>query len=220
MTYRRVASLVRIAVPLALVATAYAGGWAVATVRDMPEYALAGEPLDLTFMVRQHGISPLDGLEPRIAARLGADVVEARAISTKNTGEYAATMVLPRPGDGAFQILDAFGSYTLPQLTVIAPGSPAPGPLSQEALGERLFVAKGCIACHINREVQVENLVSIGPELTGRRFPETYLQGLLADPGAAFRRDSETEYGDMPNLDLTGSEVGALTAFINRERSR
>lgn len=220
MTYRWVTSLVRIAAPLALVATAYGGGWAVATVRDLPEYAVAGTPLGLTFMVRQHGVSPLGGLEPRIVARLGTDVVEAPAAATTNTGEYATAMVLPLPGDWAIQILDAFGSYTLPDLTVIAPGSPAPPALSEEGAGERLFVAKGCIACHVNREVQAQNLVDFGPELTGRQFPETYLKTLLADPGAAFGEDSGAEYGDMPNLGLTKDEIAALTAFINRERPR
>ena len=31
------------------------GGWAVTTVEDVPEYAIAGQPFDITYSVRQHG---------------------------------------------------------------------------------------------------------------------------------------------------------------------
>ena len=60
--------------------------------------------------------------------------------------------------------------------------------------------------------------VEVGPELTGKRFPDKYLNSLLADPEATLRRDSEPEGQEMPDLDLTESEIAALTAFINRER--
>jgi hypothetical protein len=204
---------------LVLVATVYAGGWAVVTIRDLPEYAVAGKPLQLTFMVRQHGVSPLDGLTPKIAAKSGAHVVNAAAVPTKKTGEYTANLVLPRPGNWTIQIVGTVDDPALPELTVIAPGNPAPLRLSQAAVGERLFVAKGCIGCHINREVRVENLSNVGPDLTGKRYPETYLKRLLADPKATFGRGSEPERGEMPNLDLKDSEIAALVSFLNRERS-
>ena len=37
-----------------------AGGWAVVTVEQLPDYVEAGKPLTLTFMVRQHGVTPLE----------------------------------------------------------------------------------------------------------------------------------------------------------------
>jgi hypothetical protein len=40
-----------------------------------------------------------------------------------------------------------------------------------------------------------------------------HLASLLADPAATRGPDTA-----MPDLDLTGSEIAALTAFINRER--
>jgi hypothetical protein len=73
-------------------------------------------------------------------------------------------------------------------------------------------MAKGCITCHAG---SAEGLSTHGPDLSGRRFPETYLKKLLADPQAI--RGSESE---MPKLDLNKSEIGALTAFINRGRLR
>jgi mono/diheme cytochrome c family protein len=204
---------------LVLVAAVHAGGWAIVTVRDLPEYAIAGEPLQLTFMVRQHGMSPVGGLAPDVAAKSGAETVKASAVRTKKTGEYRATLVLPRPGNWTIHVdTIEWNDATLPELTVIARGGSAPAPLSKPALGERLFVSKGCIGCHIHREVPARNLVDVGPDLTGKRFPDKYLTSLLADPQATLRRDSEPEGGDMPDLGLTKSEIAALAAFINRER--
>ena len=55
---------------LVLAAGVCAGGWAIVTVRDVPESGVAGKPLQLTFMVRDPGGSPLEGLRtPNIAAK-------------------------------------------------------------------------------------------------------------------------------------------------------
>jgi mono/diheme cytochrome c family protein len=205
---------------LVLVATVYAGGWAIVTVRDLPEYAVAGKPLQLTFMVRGHGVSPLANIEPEVVAKSGKNTVKARAFPTKKTGEYTASLALSRPGNWTIQITGTVDDPILPELTVIAPGSPAPSALSQSALGKRLFVSKGCIGCHVNREVRAENQGGVGPDLTGKRFPETYLKSLLADPKATFGSKPEGQGWEMPNLELTKSEIAALTAFVNRERPR
>jgi hypothetical protein len=192
---------------LALVTTLHAGGWTIVTVRDLPEYAVAGKPFRLAFMVRGHGIEPMDGLNPKITATSEGRVVKASTVATRKKGEYAANLTLPRPGVWTIEITGTADDPTLPGLTVIAPGSPIPAPLSQTALGERLFVAKGCIGCHQG---------GVGPELTGKRFPEAYLKSLLADPSSAFESlDSERTW-KMPNLELTKSEIAALTAFVNR----
>jgi len=205
---------------LALVTTLRAGGWAIVTVRDLPEFAVAGKPFPLAFMVRRHGIEPMDGLKPGITATSGESVVKTSARKTKKSGEYAATLTLPRPGIWIIQIIGTIDDPTLPGLVVVAPGSPAPAPLSPAALGERLFTAKGCIGCHTNREVETQILAGIGPDLTGKRFPEAYLKNVLSDPKSAFAsRDPERTW-KMPNLELTKSEIAALTAFINRERPR
>jgi hypothetical protein len=73
-------------------------------------------------------------------------------------------------------------------------------------------MAKGCITCHAG---SAEGLSAHGPDLSGRRFPETDLKKLLADPQAIRGNESE-----MPKLDLNKSEIGALTAFINSGRLR
>ena len=168
-------------------------------------------------------MTPLAGLTPAVSAKSGTDTVNSTAVATKTAGEYTATLVLPRPGKWTITIGPAGGTSTLPAVTAIAPGKPAPPPLSPASLGERLFVAKGCIGCHVNRDVHSENLVEAGPDLTGRRFSGTYLRNLLANPQAVFSRasaseprDSEVVRWEMPNLELKESEIAALVAFINR----
>jgi mono/diheme cytochrome c family protein len=200
-----------------LAATPRAGGWAIVTVRALPEWVVVGKPFELTFTARQHGVSPLDGLEPQVTATSDTGSLDAPAISTKSAGEYTATLVLPRPGTWTIAI--DVSKFTLPPVTAISPGSPAPAPLPQTAVGERLFVAKGCIGCHVNREVQAEPIFDVGPDLTGKRFPETYLKRFLAKP-QTLGRTAEPEREEMPDLHLTTAEIAALTAFINRERPR
>jgi hypothetical protein len=214
--------------PLILVAAVAAGGWVIVTVCDVPEYAVVGKPLQLAFMVRRIDGSPMDGLTPNIAAKSRTKMVKASAVPTKKPGEYAATLVLPSPENwtvrfNAFADSSPWESSTLPELTVTAPGSPAPLPLSQATLGARLFNAKGCVGCHsliranefhIDSELQDDP----GSDLSGKRFPEAYLKKIHANPRAALALDSKPQLGDMPNLGLTQSEIEALTAFINRER--
>ena len=197
---------------LVVVAAVQAGGWATTTIRDLPEYAVAGKPLRLTFMVRVHGATPLAGLMPPIEASSGTETVTMLAAATRKTGEYSASLVLPRPGIWTVEI---DGRLALPALTVIAPGAPPPPSLPPAVFGQRLFVAKGCIDCHVNHGVSgVKNVGGIGPDLTGRRFPETYLTQVLTDPARMFSRDAEKEGWGMPKLELKKSEIAALAAFM------
>jgi len=47
------------------------GGWAVVSVDDLPEYLVAGKPVAVSFKVRQHAVSLLDGLKPTITLTSG-----------------------------------------------------------------------------------------------------------------------------------------------------
>ena len=51
--------------------SAYLGGWAAITVEELPDYVVVDRPVTLTFTVRQHGVTRLSGLRPRIEARAG-----------------------------------------------------------------------------------------------------------------------------------------------------
>ncbi len=208
----------RLFLPGLLVLTLLAafGGWAAITVQDLPDYAVARQPLSLTFMVRQHGVTPLARLEPRVEAEAGGVTTTALAQPDGETGRYTARLVLAQAGDWRVTIHSGFmnSQVTLLPLPVIEPGAAAPPPPPAAERGRQLFVAKGCVTCHLHREVAGSGVVSVGPELTGRTFPADYLQHFLADPSIGPR------YSDfrMPNLNLRASEIAALVAFINSEQ--
>lgn len=203
--------------------TAYAGGWATVTVKHMPEYLVVGKPAELRLLVRQHGVSPLDGLTVAVRATAPGGI-EARAIAKSVAGvrgEYTALLTVPSAGDWTVRI-DTDWPATPPLLPVkaIPDGGSPPAALSRVDRGKRLFVSKACLTCHVNQDVSAKNLLSAGPELTGRTFQPDYLRKFLADPAGTLGKVSPPRVGEMPNQQLTVDEIDALVAFINRERTQ
>ena len=209
--------------PFLIITTAFAGGWAIVTVKDVPEYAVAGVPVILAFTVRQHGIRLLDGLKASVRTTApGHPDATAAASPTGKSGEYSATLTFPAAGLWTIRIDSGFNAIDgrLLPVNVIDQDSRPPAPLSPARRGEQLFVAKGCIGCHRNEEIAVPNLLSVGPELTGKRFPPDHLKAFLADPSRTLGRSARPEYGNMPNLNLQEQEIAALVEFINRDRTK
>src|SRR4051812_38963331 len=97
MTYRFVKPLALAAlVTLPLVAAKF-GGWSIVTIRDVPEYAVAGKPIELSFVVRQHGIGGMAGLMPKITATSGSTVVKSLGLDV-GEGNYTGRVVVPTAG--------------------------------------------------------------------------------------------------------------------------
>ncbi|HKC41456.1 MAG TPA: cytochrome c [Gemmatimonadales bacterium] len=203
----------RIALPaLLLPLLGIYGGWAAITVEDLPDYGVVRQPLNLTFTVRQHGVTKLSDLEPRVEARTSGATAAAVAERGKEQGQYSARLVLPQAGEWTITIHSGFGTsrVTLVPMQVIEATAQAPAPLPAADRGLRLFVAKGCLTCHLHGEVKGSGVVAVGPELTNRRLAPEYLQRFLADPsmiGSANR---------MPNLNLKQTEIAALIAFLSQ----
>ena len=202
-----------------LPAVALYGGWATITIEDLPDHAVAGEPLRLAFTVRQHGRRPLDDLRPEIEARRGEHRlrVHARREPGMPAGQYVGTVVLDQ-GDWTITVQSGFGKSRLVLLpiAVLSPTAERPRPLADAERGRRLFVAKGCATCHVHRDASAGDFaVAVGPELTDRRYAADYLARFLADPTIA---GTSSEEQVMPNLDLDRAEIEALVAFINTER--
>jgi mono/diheme cytochrome c family protein len=189
------------------------GGWAAVTVEDLPDYAVARQALTLTYTVRQHGVTRLRGLDGRIEASAGSFQAAAVATPGSEPGQYTARLVLPQPGDWTLTIHSGFGNsrVKLLPMKVIEPGVAAPAALPAADRGRRLFVAKGCVSCHLHRDVEGSGVVAVGPELTGRRYAAEYLQLFLANPAIKPRSGN----AEMPNLNLKPGEIAALIAFIN-----
>ena len=190
------------------------GGWAVVTVKDLPEYFVAGQQYTIEFQVRQHGRTLLSGLRPELviegAATRGV-VIPAAARSAEGT--YAVTFTAPAAGQVQFTIRSGFGSSQLrlyPQTVVVAGGSrPA---LAARDRGQMLFVAKGCNTCHVNSDLtdRPENqAITVGPELGGRHLAREYVVQKVKNPASQ----------NMPDLGLSDAEAAAIAVFLSGDRA-
>jgi mono/diheme cytochrome c family protein len=109
--------------------------------------------------------------------------------------------------------LAGFGLYAQMPQPVLAENEASIVPaIAPEAMGEALFVAKGCIQCHTNDNVAMApNMLPFGPNITFvKRSPE-YLQAWLANP-SSLKTDTQ-----MPNLHLSEAEIETLVAFLQQE---
>ena len=201
-------------VAAALVAGVVAmGGWAVVTVKDLPEYFVAGQQYTIEFQVRQHGRTLLSGLRPQLVINSpGAREVVIPAVARSTEGTYAVTFTAPAAGDVRFTIRSGFMNNELrlyPQ-PVIAAGTSRPAMAARDR-GQMLFVAKGCNTCHSNIDLadRPDNqLVTVGPELGGRHLAREYVIQKVKNPASE----------KMPDLGLTNAEANAIAALLNGER--
>ena len=195
------------------------GGWTTVTVDDLPDYVVAGQPIKLSFVVRQHGMTPLDGLKPSVEAKLGSEMVSLqppKGVGGKS-GRYLATLNLPRGGDWTLTIESGFGVQSPARVALRAIDAGAPSyTLSDVERGRRLFIAKGCFTCHVNTEVTTAPSLNVGPQLTGRRYPPANLARFLANPDSnPLTQIPRPDWVKMPILGLKDREIASLVAMIN-----
>jgi len=85
--------------------------------------------------------------------------------------------------------------------------------ISQVELGRQLFIAKGCITCHVNsratRDSEYWTIEMGATNLSNFSAHPDVLRMRLADPSLV---KSDTQ---MPKLNLSESEIEALVTFIN-----
>jgi len=189
------------------------GGWATITVEDLPEHIVAGQPVDLTYTVRQHGVERIRGLKGRVEAQFGRLERTALAVAGTKAGQYTATITLPEPGNWAIMIRSGFGNSNRKLLPIrVVAGNARVAAMDPAERGRSLFVAKGCVTCHTHQSVGAETLADVGPDLTSRRFQADYLAKYLKDPSIRTPTNSTQR---MPDLELKEPEIAALVAFIN-----
>jgi hypothetical protein len=110
---------------LALAAPASSGGWATVGFKPLPAGMVAGDTWTPTILVKQHGVTPLGGLQPVVEISDGAGPVEEfRATETSEVGVYEADVVFPSAGDWTVTVHSGFGdSYvTAGPFAIGAPG--------------------------------------------------------------------------------------------------
>ena len=198
------------------------GGWAVITVQDVPEYLRVGQATTLEFTIRQHGQRYMDDRSPSVTVRKAgsdgaADAQRLAAVHTSQPGQYAVTFTPADTGSVEVTIDSDWGSsrVTLLPIPALAAGQ-APVPVAEQDRGRQMFLAKGCVTCHMKRDDPVlgeRNSVGAGPELTGRQFPLEWISQKLADPASL--RVSTGQYMVMPNLGLSKPEIAALASYVN-----
>jgi mono/diheme cytochrome c family protein len=205
-----------VALLLVPVLVAFAGGWAVITVDDLPDQVVAGEHLDLSFVVRQHGFTRMPNVMPQVVARSGGVDTRVAAVHRAN-GRYVATLRVPASGEWTLTIESGWGksNVTLAPIKVVPAGTRVVASTSDFERGRRLFIAKGCVTCHVHGGVSGSGVASTGPELTDRRYAGEYLPRILASPPTTPSRPNGPT---MPNLELRPVEIAALVAFINADR--
>jgi hypothetical protein len=102
----------------------------------------------------------------------------------------------------------AIGMLALPR-SAASESSAGAAPSSLEEQGRQLFLAKGCITCHVNHKVDTDfETIEVGPDLTAYRNSAEFLGAWLADPNSV-------RPAKMPDLNLSETEILALIAFLN-----
>lgn len=95
---------------LALAPTASSGGWASVGFAPLPDGTSAGSTWSPTIYVKQHGVTPLAGLQPVVEVYddTGA-ATRFPARETSEIGVYEADVVFPAQGDWRVTIHSGFG---------------------------------------------------------------------------------------------------------------
>jgi hypothetical protein len=207
------------------------GGWTVVSVSKIPDAWIAGKPLQLSWQVKQHGEEPVYGLTPVLEARSGSRTVRGSASEFRERGERGYRGVITFPSKGAWQVTinSGFGrtkAVLVPWEVVDSTtkvrgtvedhlGRLGVAPHTEAERGRRMFVAKGCVTCHVHSDVSIAGEAKdFGPNLTGKQFPPAYLSRFLTDPSIKPSTDGKR----MPNPGLREKDIGPLIAFINAGR--
>lgn len=121
-------------------APALAGGWAVVTFDRVPQDLRAGQALTLGFMVRQHGVTPIDSpygtgaaMQPILTATNAQTGARYQALARKEgpVGHFVVDATFPGDGAWKWEIAPApFEATQLGTITILpaggAPQSSAP----------------------------------------------------------------------------------------------
>ena len=105
------AALVALALTFAIAPAAAGGGWATVGFAPLPDGTDAGSTWRPTIYVKQHGVTPLAGLQPVVSIQRDDPGALERftAVETADAGVYTADVVFPTAGDWRVTIESGFG---------------------------------------------------------------------------------------------------------------
>ena len=152
---------------------ALAGGWALVTLDSLPTQPRAGQTLHLGFMVRQHGVTPIDSafgtepLTPRLTAT-NADSGASISVDARKDGplgHFVVDVTFPSAGSWEWQIAPVpFPPTKLGTLRVLPAVAASPQPAALEPVVEP---APAQVILRWSGAIML--LVAAGLALAGRR---------------------------------------------------
>jgi hypothetical protein len=99
---------------LAVAPLASSGGWATVGFEPLPDGTSAGGTWNPTILIKQHGISPMTGLQPVVEIYDDSGALTSfDARETSEAGVYEANVVFPTEGDWRVSIRSGFGESNL-----------------------------------------------------------------------------------------------------------
>ena len=118
---RRVLIALPLALGLLIAPAAHAGGWATVGLSSTPAGTEAGTPWPVEITVLQHGVTPLEGVEPAVIITSGDARKTFAAKPTGKPGVYRAEVVFPTSGRWSYAVDDGFISerpHTFPAVQI------------------------------------------------------------------------------------------------------
>ena len=111
-------------------APAFAGGWATVELGAAPGGLSTDKPWRIELIVKAHGVTPMDGLAPRVRIRNDEGVVRTfPARPAGGTGTYVAEVRFPSAGTWRTRIFDGYTDaipHRIAPLTVAPAGEVGP----------------------------------------------------------------------------------------------
>lgn len=195
---------------------AFAGGWAVITLDELPSNVVAGEQVSIGFTVLQHGRTPMVDLHPTITAKSSSgETVSFSAEPSGQPGHYAATLTFPKDGNWEWSIQAFTMDQPMPVLNVSASNNaptnqPATKTESQSVSGTPLLFLRvlafglaliGLILA-FRRKSRLTGalaglclLVGAGTFMTGMTTPNVEAQGKQSSEREIESSASQAEWG-------------------------
>jgi hypothetical protein len=124
---RQLVVLGALAAALALAPAASSGGWASVGFAPLPDGTSTGSTWSPTITVKQHGVTPLRGLQPVVEVYDDSGAA-ARFVAreTSEAGVYTADVVFPSEGSWSVAIHSGFGDSNV-TYGPVAVGAPTTG---------------------------------------------------------------------------------------------
>ena len=137
---------------LVVAPSAVAGGWATVGVAPMPPED--GSDWNVVLMVKQHGRTPLDGVQPAITItnKGSGETKSFAATPTGAPGEYKATVSFPSDGTWSYMINDGFSrTHTFPPVTIGGVGDDGSFPTMTVTIAVALGLALAALLVLLGR---------------------------------------------------------------------